>query len=58
MSETTKRYIEDVTSMYLGDEQFDWWISVEPLGLLSPSQFGNVAVPSYVQEITIRTTSR
>ena len=53
MSERPITYVEELGSMYLGDEEFGLWIAVEPYGALSPAQFSEVAIPSYLKPIIL-----
>lgn len=53
MSERPVTYVEELGSMYLGDEEFGLWIAVEPYGALSPTQFSEVAIPSYLKPIVL-----
>ena len=53
MSEKPITYVEELGSMYLGDEEFGLWIAVEPYGALSPTQFSEVTIPSYLKPIVL-----
>lgn len=53
MSERPISYVEELGSMYLGDEEFGLWIAVEPYGALSSTQFSKVTIPSYLKPIIL-----